>query len=84
MWLSIVASGMAIRIGYEVCDWQVEFLKHSSKWASKSSRAWYGAVWLTVGIPVVCCYAGLAESGMKLCGWYVEIFAALSYFGHQA
>ena len=46
--------------------------------AGKSSRAWYGAVWLSAGIPAVCCYAGLAESGMKLCGWYVKILLCLA------
>ena len=51
--------------------------------AGKSSQAWYEAVWLSSGIPDVCCCVGLAKSGMKLCGWYVKILQRLAIWASK-
>ena len=61
--------GLAIRIGYEVCDWQV------------ASRVRYEAVWLSSGIPGVCCYVGVAKIWDEAMWLVREGFAAFSYLG---
>ena len=56
--LGLVATWDCIRTGCEVCGWQVEFLKLSSKWGWQVKP---GMVWSSVAVSWDSC-------GMLLCG----------------
>ena len=69
--------GLTIRIGYEVCDWEVEFLKRSDMWGRqvKSGMKQDGC---QVGFLRYAAMWGWPKSGMKLCGCCMKILQAES------
>ena len=74
--------GLAIRFGYEVCDWQVEFLRCSGKWGwqVKSGMKECGC---QVGFLRYAAMWGWANSVMKLCGLCVKILLRLAIWASK-